>query len=218
MSMLDNMTPKDVRGGAAKERAAVRVNLFMAATLHESGVETAVRIRDLSASGAQVEGSLFPEVGSPMTLTRGRLSVQGNVAWCADRRCGLKFASKISVPDWMANPVNREQTRVDHIVTAVKAGVVPLVSGTPAATAPAGAIAQDLERIANLLGSLGDSLANDPAIVAQFGSALQNLDIAIQTLTALAETMEVGAVVGVAKIVRLNELRRSCAEALRGAS
>ena len=215
--MLDNSLPDDVPSRAVHERAAVRVNLFMAAKLHASGVETAVKIRDLSTMGAQIESPVLPEVGSPMTLSRGRLSVQGHVAWCAERRCGLKFAAKISVPDWMANPVNRQQDRVDHIVAAVKAGVVPLVSARPQATAPTAGVTEDLERVARLLGSLGDALANDPAIIAQHGIALQNLDIVIQTLTALAATMEVGTVGDVAKIVRLNELRSSCAEALRNA-
>ena len=51
-----------------------------------------------------------------MTLVRGSLSVLGLVAWRNESRCGLKFASPVSVRAWMANPVNREQQRVDHVV------------------------------------------------------------------------------------------------------
>jgi len=215
--MLDNSLPGNDSDRAEQARAAVRLNLFMAATLHASGVETAVKIRDLSTAGAQIESSLLPEVGSPMTLTRGRLSVQGHVAWCTERRCGVKFTSNVSVQDWMANPVNREQTRVDHIVTAVKAGVVPLVSAASHVNAAADGVPQDLARVAKLLASLGDTLASDSAIIAQHGTALQNLDISVQTLTTLAETLQTGAPMNAAHIVRLNELRTSCAEALRGA-
>jgi hypothetical protein len=214
--MLDDSL-SDVSGGAEQGRTAVRVNLFMAATLHASGAETEVKIRDLSETGAQVEGSLLVGVGMPMTLTRGRLSVQGEVAWCKARRCGLKFSTKVSVQDWMANPVNREQRRVDQIVSAVKAGVVPMVSAAPYANKAADGVAQDLERVSRLLGCLGDTLASDPAIVAQHGMALQNLDIAIQTLAVLAEAMEAGAPGAAAIRVRLNELRMSCLEALRNA-
>jgi PilZ domain len=216
--MLDNMIPDDLQGGTEKERAAVRVNLFMAATLHASGVETEVKIRDLSETGAQVEGSLLVDAGIPMTLSRGRLSVQGQVAWRKARRCGLKFSSKISVQDWMANPVNREQQRVDQIVSAVKAGVAPLVPAALHATAPADGLAQDLVRVSRLLGKLGDTLASDPALIAQHGIALQNLDIAVQTLMALAETTQGGGSASVARLVRLNELRARCLEALRNAS
>ncbi|MEO5612323.1 MAG: PilZ domain-containing protein [Sphingomicrobium sp.] len=215
--MVDNLTPDTIPSASAQMRGSVRVNLFMAATLHAAGVEAAVKIRDLSASGAQVETPLLPEVGAPMTLTRGRLSVRGVVAWCAEPRCGLKFSSNITVKDWMANPVNREQSRVDHIVTAVKAGVVPLTAASTRAAAPADGAAQDLECVAKLLESLGDALASDPAVIAQHGIALQNLDIAIQTLTVLAEMLPTGSPADSARRVRLTELRASCAEALRSA-
>ena len=163
--MLDNSLPDNGREG----RETARVNLFMAATLHSSGVETAVKIRDLSATGAQIECSLLPAVGSSMTLTRGRLSVHGHVAWCTERRCGLHFSTRIAVADWMANPVNREQQRVDHVVALVKAGAAPLAprASVPAPQVAAGVddVGEDLRRVSRLLGSLGDALANDPAIV-----------------------------------------------------
>ncbi len=226
--MQENSLPS----GGAGARAAARVNLFMAATLHASGTETAVMIRDLSATGAQIDTSLMPDVGSAIMLTRGHLAIQGHVTWCAERRCGLQFASRISVQDWMANPVNREQQRVDHIVKAVKAGAVPLAGRAPTyapayAPAPAcipappieglgtaGGVA-DLTRVSQLLENLGDILANDPAIVAQYGTALQNLDIAIQTLTALAEAMQADAPDRAACEARIAELRTSCAQALQ---
>jgi hypothetical protein len=210
--MLDNSPDGRVEG-----RQAVRVNLFMAATLRASGVETAVKIRDLSATGAQIECSLSPDIGSPITLTRGRLSVAGNVTWCTERRCGLHFSRRISVPDWMANPVNREQQRVDHLVAAVKAGAVPLVirnSEGPAGVTADG-IGEDLRRVSQLLENLGDTLAGDPAIVARHGTTLQNLDIAMQTLIALAETMQANPPTAAASIARLDELRTSCSQALQ---
>ena len=215
--MVDNVTPDTIPSTSGQMRGSVRVNLFMAATLHAAGIEAAVKIRDLSASGAQVETPLLPDVGAPMTLTRGRLSVRGEVAWCAEPRCGLKFSSNITVKDWMANPVNREQSRVDHIVTAVKAGVVPLTAASTRAAAPADGAAQDLECVAKLLECLGDALAGDPAVIAQHGIALQNLDIAIQTLTVLAEKLPTGSPADSARRVRLTELRASCTEALRSA-
>lgn len=216
--MLDNSLPDNGREG----RETARVNLFMAATLHSSGVETAVKIRDLSATGAQIECSLLPAVGSSMTLTRGRLSVHGHVAWCTERRCGLHFSTRIAVADWMANPVNREQQRVDHVVALVKAGAAPLAprASVPAPQVAAGVddVGEDLRRVSQLLGSLGNALANDPAIVIRHGIALQNLDIAMQTLIALADAMQAGARTDGPGIARLNELRTSCAEALKGAA
>jgi hypothetical protein len=196
-------------------RQAARVNLFMAATLHMAGVAHPVKIRDLSAVGAQIESSLLPEVGSEMTLSRGPLSVLGHVAWCTERRCGLHFSMPVSVQAWMANPVNCEQGRVDHVVAAVKAGAVPIAPRDRRKGATSHGVAGDLKRVSRLLEILGDALAGDPEIITRHGTTLQNLDIAIQTLTALAETMQSGAPAAAASIARLDELRTSCAQALQ---
>jgi hypothetical protein len=209
--MQENSLPD----GRVEARATVRTNLFMTATLHAANVATPIKIRDLSPAGAQIETSLLPDVGSAVTLVRGCLSVHGHVAWCSERRCGLHFSSQISVKDWMTNTVNGEQQRVDHVVAMVKAGAVPIA---PAASRNAGhpeSVADDLRRVSQLLENLSDALASDPAVIAQHGLVLQNFDIAMQTLTALAEATQSGGPVDAATIVRLDELRASCREALR---
>lgn len=187
----------------------------MAATLHTAGVAHPVKIRDLSAVGAQIESSLLPEVGSEMTLARGALSVLGHVSWCTERRCGLHFSAPISVQNWMANPVNREQSRVDHAVAAVKAGAVPIAPPDRRKAAMSPGVAEDLGLVSQLLEILGDALAGDPEIVTRHGITLQNLDIAVQTLTVLAETMHTGVRPNAASVARLNELRAICDVALQ---
>ncbi len=203
------------RDGELNGRVDPRTNLFMAATVISGERSIAVKIRDLSSSGAQVEGREFPEVGSAMTLVRGRLSVRGHVTWSAERRCGLHFTKRISVSGWMASPVNGEQQRVDHVVAVVKAGAVPKATpGHPHPPAVEG-LADDLRRVSKLLETLGDDLASDPAIVTGHGVMLQNLDIALQTLTVLAETVGSGEDPGDAvNRVRLDDLRISCDQAL----
>lgn len=208
---MDERTPPE---DSAEARATARKNLFVAGMLHNAGEAYPVMIRDLSASGAQIEGSLSLEVGAQARLYRGRLSVQGHVTWIKDRRCGLRFASPISVKDWMAIPVNRQQQRIDRVVAVVKSGALPPelpVGGL--VTSPAEA-AQDLKRVSRLLETLSDALASDPAIVVKHGIALQNLDIALQTLTAMAGAMRSGGPDYAASLARLAELRISCAEAL----
>ena len=212
--MQENTLPS----GGPEARVAVRVNLFMAATLYASGVTTEVKIRNLSATGAQIETSLLADIGTAITLTRGHLTMPGHVTWCTERRCGLHFSAPISVQDWMANPVNREQQRVDHVVALVKAGAVPLAEPAHRVAGAVCGVAEDLMRVSHLLERLGDALVGDPAIVAQHGTALQNLDIAMQTLTVLAETMQKGPPADAKSIARLDELRSSCAEALRGSA
>lgn len=204
--------------GGADVRAAARTNLFLAATLHAGDAAHPVKIRNLSSSGAQIETSLFPEVGAAMTLARGRLSVHGQVTWCGATRCGLKFSSPVSVQDWMANPVNLEQRRVDDVVAAVKSGAAPLVAPARGAAVTADGVADDLKRVSRLLEMLGDALAGDPWAVTRHGITLQNLDIAVQTLTVLAATIRTGAPADAKSRARLDELRASCAQALGGPS
>jgi predicted Zn-ribbon and HTH transcriptional regulator len=118
----------------------------------------------------------------------------------------------------MANPAHQAQQRIDQLVAAVKAGAVPLVQPAKPGAETADELADDLRRIARLLDKLGDALANDPATVATHGVELQNLDIAQQTLAALADAAQPDAPGGGAGRARLGELRTSCLEALRGNS
>lgn len=197
------------------DRAAERTNLFLAATLHSGDSACPVKIRNLSATGAQVEGVSPPDVGCVMTLVRGRLSVRGHVCWSTQHRCGLHFSARVSVRDWMANPVNAEQQRVDHAIAMVKAGAVPIGPAAYHEWAAADGLVADLNGVSKLLEMLSNALADDPAVVTGHGIALQNLDIALQTLTALAAMVHVEAAEREAGVVRLDELRISCAQALQ---
>lgn len=209
--MQQNVSP----GGERNERAAPRTNLFMAATVHAADGAHAVKIRDLSAVGAQIETSLSPEVGSAMTLARGRLSVECHVTWVKERRCGLHFSARVSVPDWMANPVNLEQKRVDQPLAAVKTGDGPFAAPGRQPAKTAQQISEDLKGVALLLEMLGDALAGDPAMITRHGIPLQNLAIAVQTLTVLADSANADAPAQAGSIARLAELRASCAQALQ---
>jgi hypothetical protein len=152
-------------------------------------------------------------VGEPIRLVRGSLSVVGLVAWRNGRRCGLRFNASVSVPGWMANPVNREQQRVDRAVKVIHAGAVPLAIPATRLAGTADDLAQDLRRVACLLEKLGDELANDMLVAANYGVKLQYLDIAVQTLVALAESVGSGNIEPSRNMARLDDLRRSCIEA-----
>ena len=205
----------DAVKAAAEARAAPRTNLFMAATLQWADASTAVKIRDLSALGAQIESSLPLETGAEVTLVRGALRAGAQVTWSRERRCGLRFTSPISVHDWMGNPAHQAQQRVDHLVAAVKAGALPPTKLAKPEAQAADGLADDLRRIRRLLDKLADALASDATTVAKHGAELQNLDIAVQTLAALAEAAQPDAPAGAAGTARLSELRTSCLEALR---
>src|SRR5438309_4668003 len=57
-----------------------------------SGAGTSsVTIRDLSLTGALIEGEGLPEPGAAVTLTRGSFTVAATLAWADGARAGLTF-------------------------------------------------------------------------------------------------------------------------------
>ena len=56
---------------APEGRCDKRTNIFLGATLRFDGRTAAVRVRDLSAQGAQVEGTVLPDRDGRATLERG---------------------------------------------------------------------------------------------------------------------------------------------------
>ena len=52
------------------------------------------RIRDLSKSGALLEGNIAIPVGTSVEIKRNEHSVPGEVVWSSGNRCGVAFASR----------------------------------------------------------------------------------------------------------------------------
>lgn len=170
----------------ANKRSDERKALFVAALLAWNEVSAPVRIRNISANGAMVEGDPLPHYGSPIRLVRADLSVCGRVVWAAGRRCGLEFDHEVSVPSWAARLANPKQGLVDRMVAAVQAGVE---------TAPAGdmrpqSAADDLRTVRRLVDGLGDALSDDPDTLARHMVALQAIDRTLQVLDALEQKLD----------------------------
>lgn len=174
--------PQDARGEA-------RSSLYLAAALYCDGSASPVKIRNLSPAGALLEGASLPGNGSLVQLVRGALIVHGLVAWCSAGRCGLKFSGIVDVQCWRANPAHSEQQRVDEVVRLLKAGAVPLPVpplAPPDETAGVAEGADDLRRARQLLDQLGEALGVDSDVVRRHGLVLQNLDLAMQMIDAVA--------------------------------
>src|SRR3569623_1927072 len=115
------MQPPAVTDSASDARSAARSNMFLAAVLKGSAFSVPVRIRNMSSTGALVEGAAMPDGGSSVRLIRGSLMIPADVVWSAAGRCGLRFGGAGSVREWLAPPSNREQNRVDNTVRVMKA-------------------------------------------------------------------------------------------------
>lgn len=214
------MAPTLVRSRAVDARGSTRASLYLAAALYCDGSSSPVKIRNISSTGALVEGAVIPSIGTLVQLVRGGLIVHGLVAWSVDGRCGLKFSGCVDVQQWRAAPNNSEQQRVDEVVRLVRAGAVPLAVPQPSqlrpheSCEPGETLSGDLRRASELLDNLGGALASDVDIVTRHGPALQNLDIAMQVIAAV-EAVIAGRSDLEIDSTKLPGLRRSADQALQ---
>jgi len=191
--------------------------MFLAAVLKGSAFSVPVRIRNMSSTGALIEGAAMPDGGSSVRLIRGSLMIPAEVVWSAAGRCGLRFAGAVSVKEWLAPPSNREQKRVDSTVRVIKAGAIPLPVGAEShdASSPL-ELFLDLRGASKLLEGHCEELLGDPQALLRYGDKLQNLDIVLQTIGAVAD-MLAGQGDEQSIVSRLQNLRVSARQALERA-
>lgn len=176
---------------------APRTNLLLSATIEAGSLKTPVRIRNLSESGALLEGAAFPNIGDTLTLRRLDMEIGATVVWRREARCGVRFEGKATVADWKlgtwtGTDSNQGQSRVDAIQAAVRSGS-PAAPTNRATVVPDGIerhlddrISEELAQLRRLLESMGDELTNEPILVQRHPKTLQSFDLACQTLGHLA--------------------------------
>lgn len=206
--------------GPDEARIAPRTNMFIAAVLHGSSGACPVRIRNMSRSGALIEGPVLPPQGEHVALVRSDLRVTGKVAWRTNGRCGVRLDSAVAVAQWMTNPTNRKQSQVDHIVAEIKSGVsgdmarsVPSFRHDPSAD-----VREDIEHLRLMIEATGEDLASIPETLVRHASSLQHLDLAVQMLDALTQAVDPDPELRRAGAIRLHSLRQGQEKALRSAA
>jgi hypothetical protein len=95
----------------SQNRKSRRSNVLMAASLELSGTSLPVKLRNLSADGALVEGDKLPIEGASVLFRKGDLSMPGNVAWVKGRQAGVNFAQKLN-PEQLLRHVPVPKARV----------------------------------------------------------------------------------------------------------
>jgi len=83
----------------------------MTATLELSGTALTVKLRNLSAEGALIEGDDLPVEGSKVVFKRLELSVSGRIAWVSESRAGVTFDKKLK-PEAMLHHIPTPKPRV----------------------------------------------------------------------------------------------------------
>ena len=174
----------------AEARRQPRSNIFVMATLASGSGSNPVKVRNLSSSGAMVEGASLPSIGQNVTLRRGSLHADAVIVWCGNGRAGLHFHCSITVAGWLPNGFNKSgQQGVDTVFQQLAnekrvGSLVP--SNFP--IGPGILTSAELLQIATDLESLAEALADDERVVALYGSKLQVLDLATQALQKVGAT------------------------------
>ena len=180
-------------------REAQRANLLLAGSIEAGQLNAPVRIRNLSETGAALEGELLPAAGTAIILRRLDLAVSGVVVWTSRERCGVHFDAPTNVGDWVTG--HREtseplagQIRVDVIQASARTGSTSLAAAVPSPTGgPApeldARLAAEIGLVRELLERLGDELTDEPVLIARHATALQSFDRASQILAHVANVL-----------------------------
>jgi hypothetical protein len=224
MLVGNNSSPLPVSAAAppivgADKREQPRSSMFLACLLRTASGQVPVRVRNMSPSGALVEGPLATSIGSTVQLIRGSLQVRATVAWSSDQRCGLRFASEVVVAAWLKASGPAHQGRVDELVTQIRGGAVAPVAQpaclriTPPDLRSPTQLVGDLQLVHRLLERLEDELTSDSTTLARHGLDLQKLDIGMQMLRAIAADLSSSGS-GRGEDNRRDNLRAVCGQAL----
>jgi hypothetical protein len=204
--------------GTDTQSPSPRKNVLLSATVEAGALRVPVRIRNLSESGAMLDGAALPHLGAVLTLRRLQVEIGGTVMWCESGRCDVLFDGKVSVDDWVTGSclpqrfVTPGQARVDAIQSALRRGDAPPDEAPPPALpVPVGEldqrIAEEIELARRLLESVGDDLSDDPALLMRYAEALQRFDFGCQVLGHLAAVLSAPDRAAAVAGVTMEELR-----------
>lgn len=94
-----------------QNRRQRRSNVLLTAVLDVAGRTANVKLRNLSAEGALVEGEGLPLIGSEVRFCKGDLMVAGKVVWISNKRAGLHFDTPLT-PEALLRHVPTPRPRV----------------------------------------------------------------------------------------------------------
>jgi len=197
-----------------------RKNLMLAATIESAGTRAPVRIRNLSETGAMLDGAALPDAGAGLTLLRADIQVAAMVVWREAGRCGIRFDNvAASVDEWVTGKRaatfngQRGQARVDAIQTAVRSGAIlpsEPVPATGTALRPGELeqrVSEEIVYVQRLIDALGEDLVEDPVMLQRHSSVLQNLDRASQVLAHLGTVLAAPDRAAAAQAITMQDLR-----------
>jgi hypothetical protein len=83
------------RGPGSDRRILPRVLVLLSATLETPDGDQAVKLRNLSSTGARIETDRPPPIGTLVTFRRGTTVAPGTVVWATPSSIGIEFIRPI---------------------------------------------------------------------------------------------------------------------------
>lgn len=161
----------------------LRTNMLLMATIYAGGGSAPVKVRNLSAGGALIEGVRIPDLASEITLRRGELAVDGTVVWSKSGRAGLKFKTAISVAYWLPGGETLRKQEMTDSVFHGPAGTSPLLQTEEP---PQRLVTlSEITEVHDMLSTLANVLAEDDNVLISYAVQLQSLDFTLQLLKKL---------------------------------
>lgn len=200
---------------------APRKNIFLAATIASERTVGPVRIRNMSETGAMLEGAFLPMPGARLLLERQEMRIEADVVWVAGGRCGIRFDGAAFVDDWIAGKQTgrasgvQGQARVDAIQAAFRSGsdrpsMLPAAEAAEVIEPALGMLARIASETATLKRSLAvvaDQLSDDPLILSRHLNSIQTLQGAVEILNHLTTVIGADDMLGAADRIVLQALR-----------
>ena len=202
-------SPIPIPADEPPQREAVRNFVSLPVTLCWGAERAPAEIKNLTGFGALVHCAAGPARNSEVRLVRGQNEVVGEVARKDGDLLGLRFASPISVRDWMLPP--RESGSARH----ANAGPSPATPSVDPRREKATRMMQDLVLVSSLIDELGIALAADPDISDIHMPKIQNLDVAMQMLAVVCWQLSEDTATERKDLASPDSLRRSCQASLK---
>ena len=195
-----------------KRSVQQRSRVMLAATIITPDRSVDVRIRNLSRTGALIEGDIALEAGTGIELLRGHNAVRAEVVWARPGRCGVKFASPVVIEDWVGS-VGRPLSAAAPAAAAPDRAEPPpswlAVEGGPqeAGDRLSARLAEEIAYIGRLVEAVGADISANPAIMHRHAVSLQNCRNAASLLDDIARVLRADDRVQAAQGIRSAELK-----------
>jgi hypothetical protein len=82
-----------------QNRSSRRSPVLLGATVEIDGSQVPVKLRNLSETGALIEGDRLPPEGDEICFRRGNLQLKSCVVWVEGKFAGLRFATPLKRED-----------------------------------------------------------------------------------------------------------------------